>query len=146
MFFSITQKSFSTVIKPQPLLWKVHRKVSKRVFLGNFFSSQCEERPPLPHPWRFHPGPQRPLYTHHSQRTAWAFKCPVWSDPVGLQLVKLIPVVDTLTGPRSRCSNELGRGEEDGGEGFLFVLSLNNTAQWQPANKSICVVRERYQG
>lgn len=49
----------------------------------------------------------------------------IWSS--GLAVVKLIPVVDTLTGLESQCSNELGTREEDS-EGFLFVLPLNNTA------------------
>lgn len=43
-------------------------------------------------------------------------------------MVKLIPVVDALTGLRSQCSNELGKGEEDG-ERLSVVRPLNNTAQ-----------------
>ncbi|CAB1439831.1 unnamed protein product [Pleuronectes platessa] len=41
-------------------------------------------------------------------------KMPHLISSSGLAVVKLIPVVDTLTGQRSQCSNELGRGEEDG--------------------------------
>lgn len=41
---------------------------------------------------------------------------------------------------------ESGGGGRETAAAFLFVLPLNNTAQWQPANKSICESQERIRG
>lgn len=60
----------------------------------------------------------------------------IWSG--GLAAVKLIPVVGAPTGPEEPAFRRFGKKRRRRAGAFLFVLLLNNTAQWQAANKSIC--------
>ncbi len=132
-YFQLHDEISKLLLNCNHFSWKLIRKFQKEFFPISSFQISVKKSPQKM---------SSPCSSESSPKTAWVFSvCAshlIWSS--GFAVVKLIPVVDTLTSLQSQCSNELGRREEDS-EGFLFVLPLNNTARWQPANKSICVAR-----
>lgn len=68
----------------------------------------------------------------------------IWSS--GFAVEKLIPVVDTLTGPRSHSLKRIRKRRERQQRAFLFVLLLNNTAQMTASKQKHWCSEERYWG